>query len=738
MQGEAAPPLSVPHRLAILYLMLPLMIWLVGWFQWWFGIPIAAVIALGLWRALSGSWRVSFRPTAFVLLLLAAGWVMMTAAVGGFETKTFDWDKHRAIFLDLSIGDWPTYLPTYLDSPALLRYYLGYYLVPSLSAKLFGVAALNWLVPLWTWFGVALMLLLFTRGHRGWLVIGAALILVLFSGIDTLRIALLQGEDWLRVSVDTQGWTWLWLGQWSAWAESVELPNSYYSHMASLMWAPQHFIPGVLYVLLLLQLHREPRFLSVSGILLATSLFWSPFVALALLPLVVALLFANGIRPLLQWQNLLLAIPIAGLLTAYLTSGPITSLPSGWIWTVYSDAWPRLLREVPVIYITKFLLLATLIVLLRPSLIRDPFLIAGLIPLFLLPWLSYGKYNDLLLRGTIPSLALLSYYCATAFAGPGVKGNAKRGLHLLVLGALGFLLLVGAVTPLSLLANAINDRNTGLFDFGVYRYRSVALRASILQVTNPQLHSQYAVYDVPAVLRRLLRESGGDLRRLDRGERIAQSRYDVYLFQDRLVYIREQCQVAEEDSSFIVHVFPLNREDLPGRAHSTRDFDFRDYGWRAGDTCLAIRLLPPLTIGRIRTGQSSPSRPQDSWLSDYYTESYKSRLLEEAGEPLLRSQFTVYRHGHLLIYVKEPCSQADTDARILLHTVPVDPRDLWNKRDQREYDVLDFEFSEFGERREERCIAIRAIPDYAIKEIRTGQYGVGDSLLWEGTVTLDE
>jgi hypothetical protein len=92
----------------------------------------------------------------------------------------------------------------------------------------------------------------------------------------------------------------------------------------------------------------------------------------------------------------------------------------------------------------------------------------------------------------------------------------------------------------------------------------------------------------------------------------------------------------------------------------------------------------------------------------------------------------------LLIYVKEPCSQADTDARILLHTVPVDPRDIWNKRDQREYDVLDFEFSEFGERREERCIAIRAIPDYAIKEIRTGQYGVGDSLLWEGTVTLDE
>ena len=189
MQDKAAPPLSVPHRLAILYLMLPLVIWLVGWFQWWFGIPMAALIALGLWRALSGSWRVSLRPTDFVLLLIAAGWVLATAAGGVFEINTFDWSKHRAIFLDLSIGDWPTYLPSYLESPPLLRYYLGYYMVPGLLAKLLGVAALNWAIPLWTWFGVALMLLLFTRGYRGWLVISAALILVFFSGIDTMRVA---------------------------------------------------------------------------------------------------------------------------------------------------------------------------------------------------------------------------------------------------------------------------------------------------------------------------------------------------------------------------------------------------------------------------------------------------------------------------------------------------------------------------------------------------------------------
>ena len=271
-QGTAFPSLSVPHRLAILYLMTPLVVWLVGWFQWWFGIPAAALLALGLWQALSGSWRVSLRPIHLVLLLIAAGWVMVTAAGGVFDVHNFDWFKHRGILLDLSNGSWPTYLPTYIDAPVLLRYYIGYYMVPGLLSNLFGLATLNWAVPLWTWCGVALMLILFTREHRGWTAILAALILVFFSGMDIVRIALFEGLDWLEVSVDLQGWPRIWLGERDSWAGTMGLVLHYSPHMGGMMWVPQHFIAGVLYVLLLVQLFREPRFLAVSGVLLAESL----------------------------------------------------------------------------------------------------------------------------------------------------------------------------------------------------------------------------------------------------------------------------------------------------------------------------------------------------------------------------------------------------------------------------------------------------------------------------------
>ena len=274
--NDSAAELPVAHRLAIVYLMLPVMIWLVGWFHWWLGLPAVLLLALALRKALLGSWRVSLRPVTWVLLLIAFAWVMATAAGGVFDINNPDIEKHRAILFDLSRGNWPTYLPTYLESPVLLRYYLGYYMVPGLLASWFGVAALNWSVALWTWCGVALALLLFTRGYHGWKVIAAAAIFIFFGEIDHL----------------IPGWEF----------------DDYTSMLKHLMFNPQHFIAGALLTLLLVQLRRHAQFLGISGIVVAASLFWSPLVAVGLLPLVMVLVIENGVRPFLRWQNVLAAL----------------------------------------------------------------------------------------------------------------------------------------------------------------------------------------------------------------------------------------------------------------------------------------------------------------------------------------------------------------------------------------------------------------------------------------------
>lgn len=161
----AEPELPVLHRAAIIYLALPVGIWLLGWFEWWFGIPATALLVAGLWPALSGSWRVSLNAASLALLLVALIWVMLTQAGGLLDLNNGHLQTHRAAFLDLGRGPWPTYLTPYIhDEPPLLRYYLGWWMPPGLAGKWFGAWALNWAVPLWTWGGVALVTLLFARG----------------------------------------------------------------------------------------------------------------------------------------------------------------------------------------------------------------------------------------------------------------------------------------------------------------------------------------------------------------------------------------------------------------------------------------------------------------------------------------------------------------------------------------------------------------------------------------------
>ena len=114
------------------------------------------------------------------------------------------------------------------------------------------------------------------------------------------------------------------------------------------------------------------------------------------------------------------------------------------------------------------------------------------------------------------------------------------------------------------------------------------------------------------------------------------------------------------------------------------------------------------------------------------------RLIEEAGEPIIRSVFDVYRNGDELIYKKEPCGPNDVDKKFFLHIVPVDNSDLPEWRKQHSFDNLDFDFEAYGLSGGGRCLAVFQLPAYGIASIRTGQYVPGEGRVWEAEVSLDE
>ena len=771
--GKSAPDeVPVVHRLVILYLMLPVVIWLVGWFEWWFGIPAAVLMAFGLWQALrpartslkwqvfSGALRSALRPTTVVLLLIALAWVMTTAAGGVFDVHNPEWHKHRAIFLDLSRFNWPVYLPSwtpdlsvYLSEDAgqpgsLLRYYLGYYIVPGLLGKWLGPSALNWAVPLWSWAGVGLMLLMFTRGYAGWKALAAAVILIAFSGMDIVTVLLFDGWEWLTLRVTLDGWPQIWLGRVFLERNVHEdIKVLFHSHMYGLMWVPQHFLPGAIYALLLLQLRRHKRFLAISGVVISSALLWSPFVAVGLLLFVTVWAIQKGISPFLRWQNLLVSPLIVVLLLAYLSSGT-EEIPNYWLWEVYS--WRAIGLIMPVLYLTEFLLLAVLLTLLRPQLRGDLFFLASIATMLLLPSYYYGLHNDLVLRGLVPALAVLCAYCANSILNSpcGSKQAGRSSRRIVFTGLIVAVLSIGAVSPLFDLARANNEHN-----FGVARYSQLVPHHSILQIpwVATAVHYQYIAHDVPEWFRWLLRSADRDLLEHHvKGDEIIQSTYTVYLDNQRVVYVKESCGIEDLDTRFFLHVLPVEREIIPtGISHYSYNFDLRGYGWRIGETCLAVRELhESYEIGHITTGELNVERTGHSWLRHYYSSSYSDRLLAQAGDPIIRSEYDIYLHQDKtgegagqsnqlrLLYFKPACGQHEIGTRFFLHVLPESAEDLPDDRKEAGYEELNFALEDYGGRYGGDCFAVRDLPEYDILEIRTGQATGENSNSWQGSFTL--
>ena len=85
------------------------------------------------------------------------------------------------------------------------------------------------------------------------------------------------------------------------------------------------------------------------------------------------------------------------------------------------------------------------------------------------------------------------------------------------------------------------------------------------------------------------------------------STFDVYLVENRVVYIREQCRPADLEAWFFLHLYPVEVNDLPGprqqHGFDNLDFPFDRQGNRFGDFCWAVVPLPDYAIATIGTGQ---------------------------------------------------------------------------------------------------------------------------------------
>ena len=226
--------------------------------------------------------------------------------------------------------------------------------------------------------------------------------------------------------------------------------------------------------------------------------------------------------------------------------------------------------------------------------------------------------------------------------------------------------------------------------------------------------------------------------------------FDVHLAGNALVYAKDACREDDIAERFFLMLYPMRQSDLPD-ARKSHGFDnivfrFEDQAVRRGERCIAIAPLPNYDIARIYTGQysQSPNSTARQWAVQLIDgeQRHIDEIIEQAGEPIIRSSFDVHLKEDALIYSKEGCSVADTDSAFFLALYPTDESALLVERRQHGFHNLDFRFEERAVRRGERCIAITPLPEYDIARIYTGQYiQLADGStqhLWDGEFHLQE
>ena len=223
----------------------------------------------------------------------------------------------------------------------------------------------------------------------------------------------------------------------------------------------------------------------------------------------------------------------------------------------------------------------------------------------------------------------------------------------------------------------------------------------------------------------------------DYGAPIAKSRFDLYLRDNALTYLKAPCAEGDADARFFLHIFPADSADLP---IDRREFGFVNSGFSLEKSavfldgkCIHTQPLPDYPIARVRTGQLAAASGGDMWRADINLAAralYESIAAGDYGKPVAESRFDLYLSGNRLAYIKESCETGDTAARFFLHITPADPVDLPPDRRERGFANLDFHFADHGAYAGDICVASLDLPDYPLDRIRTGQFVSGEGRLW--------
>jgi hypothetical protein len=414
------------HRLSILYLTLPFILFLFGWVRLTIAIPLSAIILFTLYKLLITHHHQpstnNFKPSTVYWILATVLWLLLSG-IGGYAFQNWDHNWRNVVFRDLMNFDWPVYYAQPESGPVkMLVYYVGFWLPSTLIAKFTSWQIANFALFVWSLLGV-----LFVTHHLGTFFkttnFKATLLLIFFSGLDILG-TLFFAKDYPTLLPP--------ITHLETWAGNLQ----YSSFTTQLFWVFNQAIPAWLCIVLMVTLSKEnePTQDTRAQIVILWSLcfFFAPLASVGLLPYILIELIKQT-----DFKS-----PFKHLRLEQLLSTLIIFLLSFFFFASNTAAQSRGFQSLPFAKFLAFFLLegGILWLVLAPSKYKDPrWIITGIL-LAVIPFIQLGSDRDFVMRASIAPLFFLMLITGETI----FNRSTSRTLRI----TLYALLILGALTPL--------------------------------------------------------------------------------------------------------------------------------------------------------------------------------------------------------------------------------------------------------------------------------------------------
>ena len=395
---------------SILYLLIPNVLFVAGWFRWEVSIPALLIMVLCLYISINDFKE--YIPTSIkkvsvksdiIISLIALG-VCIISGIGGF-TFQGDVDKHYGILKDLITESWPVVYPENQLSEGLvhLNYYLAYYLPSAFLSKITSIYLADLYIFLWTFIGLYLTLRWVVAFSNKTTIVICILIFLFFGGQDFLYAAIKIPIKW----VFTGDLISAHIFKMEIAQEAVVHNNilQFYSPIVSMTWCPQHVLGAWLATALIIYDYGERKRIKNVVFIFSLTFIWSVFNGFGLVVILFIFLIKKGVKPLLSFQN------VAGSLVCLVLAGVYFKAhysisESGWLWEfIPGKSW------LPKIIIFLFIEFGVYALLAFKYAIKHRWKHlwwGALITLVLIPFYVIGYFNDFLMRTAVPSLFIIS------------------------------------------------------------------------------------------------------------------------------------------------------------------------------------------------------------------------------------------------------------------------------------------------------------------------------------------